>query len=321
MKKLFALLVVIVACLLIGYGIWNSQFQPVSKSEEQKRILVEKGESLSEIAKTLKTEGLIRSEFAFTLYANQKGASNKLQAGTYKISPNMTLDQIIETLSGKPEEGWVTIREGLRVEEIARILEGQFGIDQAKFLDIAKEGYMFPDTYLFPQEVTAEQIANKMKETFDEKYTPELQNKIKAKGLTPEEGVILASLVEREGRSDKVRVEVASIMLKRLEIGMKLDLDATVQYAKDTQSFKQNKALKFWNPITRADYTGVVSPYNTYLNPGLPPTPIANPSLSSLNAVANARDTQFLYYYHDSKGNSYYAKTLEEHNQNVANNR
>lgn len=321
MKKILPILIIFVALGLIGYGVWNAQFKPASDSKEQKRILIEKGEALSEIAKTLKTDGLIRSELAFTLYVNQKGISNKLQAGTYRISPSMTLDQIIETLSGKPEEGWVTIPEGLRVEEVAKRLEETFEIDQKEFLNLAEEGYMFPDTYLFPSEVTAEMIANKMRDTFDEKYTLELQAKIKAKGLTPQEGVILASLVEREGRSDKVRTEVASIMLKRLEIGMKLDLDATVQYAKDTQNLKSGNVTKFWNPISRADYTEVKSDYNTYLTPGLPPGPIANPSMSAINAVVNAHDTQYLYYYHDAAGNSYYAETLDEHNENVANHR
>jgi UPF0755 protein len=125
--------------------------------------------------------------------------------------------------------------------------------------------------------------------------------------------------VEREGRSEKVRTEVAGVLLNRLEMGMKLDIDATVQYAKDSQKLKNDTLEKFWEPILVADYQGIVSPYNTYTNNGLPPKPICNPSLMSLKAVANADlNSPYVYYFHDSGGNSYYAKTLEEHNANVA---
>jgi UPF0755 protein len=161
-----------------------------------------------------------------------------------------------------------------------------------------------------------------MKNTFDSRFTTELQSQIRAQGLTPEEGVTLASLVEREARSDKVRTEVAGILLKRFKMGMKLDVDATVQYAKDSQTLKSgSRPTKFWQPITQEEYQSIKSPYNTYLNAGLPPTPICNPSLSSLKAVANANaSTPYLFYYHDASGNTYYAKTLEEHNANVSNN-
>src|SRR5206468_3664982 len=118
-----------------------------------------------------------------------------------------------------------------------------------------------------------------------------------------------------------VRTKVASILLKRFKMGMALDADSTIQYAKDSQKLRQGAKLdKFWQPITSDDYHSVLSVYNTYLNAGLPPGPICNPSLSSLKAVASADPSiPYLYYYHDSEGNSYYARTLEEHNNNVAN--
>jgi UPF0755 protein len=179
---------------------------------------------------------------------------------------------------------------------------------------------MFPDTYLFSPDITAADLAARMRANFDKKYSAELQAKVRAQGLTPEQGLILASLVEQEARTDKVRTEVASIMLKRLKMGMKLDIDATVRYAMDTAEFKKNgKVEKFWQPIRQSDYSSVVSPFNTYLNNGLPPAPICNPSLSSLNAVANADpSTPYVYYFHNLKGETYYGKTLDEHNQNIA---
>ena len=244
--------------------------------------------------------------------------------GDFIVSPSMTHGEIIDALKGASTDVRVTLLEGWRVEQIAKELNKTLKIPEAEFIAAAKEdeGYLFPDTYLFHPEASIETIISTMKNNFKRKYTDELQNKIKAKGLTPEEGVILASMVEREGRSEKVRTEVAGVLLNRLDMGMKLDIDATVQYAKDSQKLKNGSLEKFWEPILIADYSGVSSPYNTYLNNGLPPAPIANPSLMSLNAVANAdSNSPYVYYFHDSKGNSYYAKTLEEHNANVDNNR
>lgn len=162
-----------------------------------------------------------------------------------------------------------------------------------------------------------------MRGNFDQKFTSDLKQKTASLGLTEDQAVTLASLVEREGRSDGVRQQVASIMLKRLKAGMPLNIDATVRYAMDTQAYKANPNLSsWWGAITQADYANVVSPYNTYLNNGLPPAPICNPSVSSLTAVANADpNTPYVYYYHDAEGNSYYAKTLDEHNQQVEDHR
>lgn len=317
MKKLSALVLIFLLALLVIRGFWNNRLGPVSSNQEFKIILIEKGKSLSGISDQLKNEGLIKSPLVFSLYVRQTGASSKLQAGRFKLSPSQSVQEILQTLQGSPAEKWITFLEGWRVEEMAQKLKSEFGIDEKEFLKFAKEGYMFPDTYLFAPDVTAEQVADKLKETFDIKFTDELRNKIKMQGLTEEEGVILASIVEREARSETARTEIASILLKRFKINMGLNADATLQYILGYQ--KEEKS--FWKRHLTKEDKKVDSPYNTYLYRGLPPAPIANPSLSSLKAVANADPkTPYLYYYHDSKGNSHYAKTLEEHNLNVANN-
>ena len=278
---------------------------------------------MTDVANTLEEKGVIRSAFAFKMSAKDAGLTG-VNVGDFIVSPSMTHSEIIDALKGGSSDVRVTLLEGWRVEQIAKELNKTLKINEADFIAAAKEGegYLFPDTYLFHPDASIETIISIMKNNFSKKYTSELQNKIKAKGLTPEEGVILASMVEREGRSEKVRTEVAGVLLNRLEMGMKLDIDATVQYAKDSQKLKNGSLQKFWEPILIADYQGVISPYNTYLNNGLPPAPISNPSLMSLNAVANADlNSPYVYYFHDSEGNSYYAKTLDEHNANVANNR
>lgn len=310
MKKTLGVIIFVLLVLLLIRGFWNTQLMSVSSSKEEKTVVIAKGQSLDEIVKLLKKEGLIKSEWAFKMLVKQKGWSQNLKAGSFKLSPGQSAEEILENLIKPVSDEWVTLIEGWRVEEMAEKLTPEF-------IKIAKEGYVFPDTYLIPKEYDITQIVRLMRDNFDKKYSSELRSKIKAKGLTEDEGVILASIVEREARSDKVRTEVAGILLKRLKINMGLNVDATIQYALGYQSEEKS----WWKRHLTKEDLKVNSPYNTYLHRGLPPTPICNPSLSSLQAVANADpNTPYLYYYHDSKGNSHYAKTLEEHNQNVVNN-
>ncbi len=317
MKKILALVIIIFLLLFAVRGWWNSQLSPVSGDKSSKSVVIAKGSSVDDIVSQLKKESLIKSPLAFKLLIKQKGLGNKLQAGVFTLSPSKSSEEILNTLTNVPDEVWVTLIEGWRVEEDASELAKYFGENAEKFMNLSKEGYMFPDTYRFPKEATMEQIAKKLRDTFDIKYSDDLKTKIKSKGLTEKEGVILASIVEREARSPEARKMVASILLKRFKIDMGLNADATIQYALGFQ--KDEKS--WWKRNLSKDDLKVVSPYNTYLHVGLPPAPICNPGLSSMEAVANADpSTPYLYYYHDSKGNSHYAKTLEEHNENVANN-
>ncbi|MDO8577057.1 MAG: endolytic transglycosylase MltG [Candidatus Daviesbacteria bacterium] len=320
MKKIIAFIVLIIIIIFIAKGWWDNQFTAVSADKSTKVFVIAKGESVSEIAKKLKEDNLIKSELVFKVYVKQSNLASKLQAGSYKLSPAMSVAETVKTLQAGSEDVWITLIEGWRVEEMAAKLNQELKIDKAEFTKSAKEGYMFPDTYLFPKEATTEYITNILKKTFDARFTPELRSKIRSQGLTEAQGIILASIVEREARSDDVRKMVASILLKRFKIGMALNADATLQYALVPSGAKSPPAGGWWKRNLSREDLKIDSPYNTYLHSGFPPAPIANPGLSSLTAVANADPTTpYLYYYHDSKGNSYYAKTLEEHNQNVAN--
>lgn len=317
--RLFILLLVVGVISYFGYGAYKDSLKSPVGEGPQVAIVVNPGDTLTDVANALKEKNIIRDVNAFLESATENGFDT-VNVGDFVVSPKMTHTQIIEAFEGSSTDVRVTLLEGWRVEQIAKELNEKLNIDEAEFIAAAKEeeGYLFPDTYFFNPEASIETIISTMKNNFNKKYTAELQNKIKAKGLTPEEGVILASMVEREGRSAKVRTEVAGVLLNRISMGMKLDIDATVQYAKDTQKLKAGTLQKFWDPILIADYQGVNSPYNTYTNNGLPPGPIANPSLMSLEAVANAPKSEYVYYFHDAAGNSYYAKTLDEHNANVA---
>lgn len=325
MKRLIWLIIILLSVFFLGKGWWDSQLSSVSSDKSTKVFVIAKGAGLSEIAKRLKQENLIKSELVFRIYIKQQNLTNKLQAGSYKLSPSMSIPDMLKTLQLGSEDIWVTLIEGWRVEEMADAISSKLNpsaplgtrVQSSKFIEMAKEGYMFPDTYLFPKGATAEYITDTLRKTFDARLTEELRSKIRSLGLTEDQGVILASIVEREARSDGARKMVASILLKRFKIGMALNADATVQYALGYQK-RENS---WWKKNLTLDDLKVDSPYNTYIHAGLPPTPISNPGLSSLKAVASADSTTpYLYYYHDSKGNSHYAKTLEEHNQNVANN-
>lgn len=317
MKKLLTLLIIFLMLLLAARGWWNLQLAAISSDRSAKNVIIAKGKSLNEIAQQLKKENLIRSQFVFSLYTRQQGLAAKLSAGTFRLSPAMSTPQIVKMLSGQPSEVWITLIEGWRGEEMADELNAKLQIPNDKFLAAAKEGYMFPDTYLFAPDTSASQIVQRLTATFNQRFSDDLKSKIKSQGLKEFEGVILASIVEREARSDQARTEVASILLKRWKIGMGLNTDATIQYALGYQSQEKN----WWKRELTKEDLKIDSPYNTYLYAGLPPTPICNPGLSSLKAVADAdSSTPYFYYYHDLKGNSHYAKTLEEHNQNIANN-
>ncbi len=315
-KKILVWVIILVAPFFTAKSYWNFLKSPVDPKGQAVIFVVTKGEPVVSIAQRLQTQKLIRSSWVFKFELRQSSLDSNIDAGDFKLSAAMSTDEIVKSLTSGSLDKWVTLIEGWRIEEMAQVLKSDVGIPISDFLKTAKEGYMFPDTYLFNPDVTAETVARTMRDNFDKKYTTDLRSKINELGLTTDEGVILASIVEREARSGEVRRMVASILLKRFKIGMGLNADATVQYAVGYQKDEKN----WWKRHITAGDKKIDSPYNTYLHAGLPPKPISNPSLSSLKAVSEADpSTPYLYYYHDSKGNSYYAKTLDEHNENVAN--
>lgn len=321
MKKLakFLLLLFILGILIAigGFWYWNNQLSPVDpQNQNTMAFVIQKGESTSQIAQDLKDKGLIKSELMFKVYLKLAKKAGNLEAGDFKLSPSMSVSEIVNQLESGVVDKWVTLIEGWRVEEEAEEIQKVLGLPKADFIKVAKEGHMFPDTYLFNKDVTASDLAARLEDTFDQKYTDDLRSQIRKKGLTEEQGVILASIVEREARTDKVRTEVASILLRRLKKeDMGLNVDAALQYALGYQPDQKS----WWKKSLTSEDKKIDSPFNTYKYKGLPPTPICNPSISSLQAVANADvNTPYLYYFHDKDGNTYYARTLEEHNKNVA---
>ena len=315
MKKIYLLVVILLIINISLFLYYKEGTMPVNKNDKTiKTFVINRGESLSSIAKKLSNEGLIRNKIVFYIATKKMGLDKKIQAGDFRLSPSMNIYQIIETLTHGTLDVWITFIEGMRKEEYAQIISKNFNIPELEFIKSAKEGYLFPDTYLIPKEANSETIIRLLEKNFHKKFNEELKQKaLELKNLTPDQTVIIASLVEKEARFDQDRYLVASIILNRLKIGMKLDIDATVQYALGYQP----KEKTWWKRnLTREDLE-IDSPYNTYKSPGLPPTAIANPGLSSIKAVIFAPKTDYFYYISDKKGKIHPAKTLEEHNQNI----
>jgi len=312
--------------ILIGIGIallvtdYNRNlYVPNSSSDEKVKIEIAEGESVTNILQNLLEKELItKKNYYYTkIYLKLNGLDSTLQAGVYNLPRNLTIVELIETLQyGKNEEIWVTIPEGLRKDEIAQLLDDELASENfstGEFLTLTNdpefiqtlelaveidnlEGFLFPDKYSFPADIDTKQVIATLVENFKAKVTEEYTY----------EDIILASIVEREGYNGNDRPIIAGIILKRFKEGWLLQTDATLLYP-----------LKDWkHPITQ-EVKEDDNPYNTYKNIGLPPTPICNPGLQSIEAVWNPVETNYYYYIHDKDGNPHYAETLDEHNENI----
>ena len=301
----------ILAAAFGGYWFYKN-CGPVSSTEKYDYFVIEKGTSASQVGFKLEEKGFIKSALAFKLYMQFTGQSSKIQTGEFRLTPSYSLFQTVTALFNGPVELWVTIPEGLRREEIASKFATALDKDDAfvtEFMSASKgkEGYLFPETYLFSREASASAVVTKMLSTFDSK-TNNLENR---SGMSFEKAIVLSSLIERETKTDTERPMVAGILINRLNAGWPLQVDATVQYAVGNS--------KNWWPILTLNDLAISSLYNTYKNQGLPPTPIANPGLSSIKAALNPTANDYWYYIHDDSGKIHYAETLAEHNANISN--
>lgn len=325
MKRLIIPILLIIFLIFGGIYWWKQNSKPVSTNEGLQSFVIPKGYSASQIGNKLADRSLVKSSLAFRFYVQVTSKSKKIQAGEYLLTPSFSLFKIVNQLTSGPVEEWVTIPEGLRREEVVEKYIDVLKRDEADaevfrqdFLAITagKEGFLFPDTYLFPKTVNASIVVNKMLSTFDNKISTQMEADINISGYSLEQVITLASIIERETRKDEERSVVAGILLNRLEIGMGLQADATVQYALATTECHIGTMCDWWPLLTREDM-GSNSSYNTYKYAGLPPAPIANPSLSSITAVIYPTDSFYLYYLHDGDGKIHYAETLKEHNENI----
>jgi UPF0755 protein len=304
--------------ILVGGWTWFLLAVPVGAGRQQS-VIIGKEASLRFVARSLKQQGLIRSERAFWLAARRRW--RQVRQGEYQFTPSMSTLQIIKALAeGRVVAYWVTVPEGFTIAQIADILSEREIAARDDFVTAATaglmldadfplpsgslEGYLFPDTYrILPEPDVASVLVRRMVQRFDELvWRGLLHEKLPQGGLTLHEIVTLASLVEGEAKRDRERRLIAGVLMNRLRRGMKLECDATVQYALGARKAR----------LLHVDLL-VESPYNTYLHEGLPPGPIDNPGVASIRAALRPEKTDFLYYVAKPDGSHVFSRTLEEH--------
>ena len=289
-------------------------------------ITVPPGTSVSGVADILAKNGVIGNTVVFQVYVRLNGYNSRLDAGQYHVPGGASMIEVAALLGHSlASEVSVTIPEGYTSKQIADVLQ-QKGLFQAQaYLTAVQhdqfsqdflagrppgsnlEGFLFPDTYNFSAKATPDDVINAQLNRFGEQVTPALRAHAADHGLTLYQALVLASIVEREGRFNDDRGQIASVFYNRLAAGTPLQSDTTVQFAKGNPGAA----------ITNAD-KAIDSPYNTYLHTGLPPGPICNPGLASIVAALTPAQTDFLYFLTDKDGHAHFSKTLAEHNAQAA---
>jgi len=318
------------SALLLWYG--GLLTQPLDVNGAEQAFTIEIGESADSVANHLQGVGLIRDAESFRSYLIYSGLDTSIQAGEYKLSTAMSaLDVAHELQDATPEEVTFVVLPGWRIEEIAESLATSgLPITYDEFLSAAKtppqefdflsgastvEGFLYPGSYIFSRDLSAaEEMIAEMLRSFRAHLTPELTSGFERQGLTVYQAVTLASLVEREAVQEEEQALIASVYLNRFKTGMKLDADPTVQYAIGYNFLQQT----WWtSPLSLLDLQ-VNSVYNTYLYAGLPPSPIASPSLDALRAVASPAVTNYLFFRAKCDGSGFheFSETFDEHLQN-----
>jgi UPF0755 protein len=313
---------------------------PVDPADSSTQVVtIQPGSTANDIGAELQQRGLVRSSLAFRYAADQAGVGSSLSAGDYELSKSMSTPEIIEVLAkGEVKRGLVvTIPEGWRNEQIADRLDASGFTSRADFMQAlaappsvpgfeslpppaptSLEGYLFPETYEVPQATSGSHAAELMLKMFNQRVGDLVRGSTESH-LNPQQVITLASIVEREAKVPSERATIASVYLNRLAKNMPLQADPTVQYAIATRDGSAAAAYSYWRPLS-ADDLQVSSPYNTYQNQGLPPGPICNPGEASIRAVMQPDHTDYLYFVakNDGSGTHLFARTLDEHNANVA---
>jgi UPF0755 protein len=321
-------------------GMLADPVAPVDPQDSSKQVVtVQSGATAADIGADLQQRGLIRSGLVFRLAAEQAGVGTSLAAGSYELSRSMSTTEIIQVLArGQVKRGLVaTIPEGWRSEQIADRLEATGFAGRDEFLravaapesvpgfDVVGEppparleGYLFPETYEVAQKVPGTRAAELMLRMFGQRVGDAVRSPSETK-LSPYQVLTLASIVEREAKQASERPTIASVYLNRLAASLPLQADPTVQYAVATRDGPTAATYNYWKSLTEADLQ-IDSPFNTYQVAGLPPGPICNPGEESIKAVLQPAKTDYMYFVAttDGSGTHLFARSLDEHNANVA---
>ncbi len=325
---------VFLATCLVGLNQMSRYFwQNPDEDSTAQTFIVAEGEAFATVADNLKSQNIIANATWFRLMAELAGQTNYIKAGTFVLYPGEDYQTVLASLTAGTTEGVdvrVTITEGLTLKQMGELLETKQIVTQAEWLavtgvdsplethefvmaaqkpdDTDLEGYLFPDTYRFANDASAEDVARIMLDNTAKQVSDLGRPTGLATNMTLHEVLTLASIIEREVRQLVTMKNVADIFLKRLDIGMALQADSTVNYVIDGDS----------PSITLEQRDNTESPYNTYKYPGLPPGPISAPSANAIDAVLNPTANNYLYFLTTDEGEIYYAETHVEHVRNKA---
>jgi UPF0755 protein len=318
-SALFCALVVLLALAALWYAVYQDRSHPATAS----RIVIARGATFGGIARQLAGEGVVSNVLTFRILARLRGQDVAVHAGEYRFTPHHTQDEVLHALvsGGAQVATWVTIPEGFTAAQIAQRLQVEGVGPAAPFLrqflqqrlvvDGARtknlEGFLFPSTYLVPLGAAPAQVAGILIAEFFKQLPAGAPARARSLHVSLPQIVTVASLVEREAKNEADRPRIAAVIYNRLRLAMPLQVDATIEYA-----LPQHK-----NELSFADLK-IDSPYNTYTHAGLPPTPIANPGRPSLEAALHPSKSDDLYYVYCGKGRHVFARTLAEHQANVA---
>jgi UPF0755 protein len=332
--KVTAVLVLAVAIVFTSQRALSHYLDQAAESRDTEPVTftVHSEETPESVGERLEEQGIIRSGWYFQMRMRLGSSDAQLSPGQYELSPSMAVSEIIDEITTTGRSGTVTVRfqEGWRTEQYAEhlvdsglletteefmevVTEAQWDFDflATRPADADLEGYLFPDTYEFHGDATPEEIITILLETFESRVPPELRERAEDLGYNFHNVITIASIVEREAVIADERPVIASVFYNRMDETMPLQADPTVQYV-------VGEPGNWWPEITQDDINRMAS-HNTYQRPGIPPWPIANPSLASIEAALEPADTEYLFFVAtgDGSGAHRFAVTYEEHQQNI----
>ena len=319
MKKLLVIvpiLLTILVFLIFGFILFGS----TGSSKQINIFVIPQEKEGFDVTQALWDKKLIKNAGAFQFLLNTFAQGKEIRSGGYRLSQNMNAWQVMKIITGKEDLVWVIISFCPRKEQVGEKLSTALGWSQE---ELSKwnttytntkpeyfEGVYYPDTYLIPVDESVAQVAERFISHFNEKFSP-LADQFTAKNIKWTTGLKIASLIAREASGKEDMKLISGIIWNRLDKGMPLQIDATMQY-----TLGKNKDGSWWGNIN-LDEKQSASPYNSYLNKGLPPTPICSPNIDIIEAALNPEETDCLYYLHDSNKQIHCAKTYEEHLVNI----
>ncbi len=304
-------LLLIIGVLYIGVRFLKTKIAPPTTFPTPLHITIERGQSLFSISKELSESGAIRSRRIFEMLVITFGNQNNISEGEYYFEKPVSVVTVALRIAGRQfgtSRIKVTFPEGFSNNEMAQRLSESFpSFNKQLFLDLTKnrEGYLFPDTYGFFPSTSPDAIVAALKKNFDTK-TQKLKPAIASSGHSLAEIITMASIIEKEASGDADRGIVSGILWNRISAGIPLQVDAPFLYLLGKES----------KDLTKTDLA-IESPFNTYTHKGLPPSPINNPGLASIEAALHPESTVYFYYLHDKNGTIHYAKTYAEHQKNI----